>query len=76
MPHETSEGPNLEGRRDLCPRCHAGRLRPWAELSDEEREVARRLAAPAKLSVGERAAHSLWCPRCWHEETNGAPCVA
>ncbi|HEX9918038.1 MAG TPA: hypothetical protein VGA87_02660 [Pyrinomonadaceae bacterium] len=57
-----------------CPRCDAPRrlLRPWGELSDEEREVVRRLPASADLPIEERAARHLWCVRCWHEETGGA----
>ena len=55
-----------------CPRCDAARLRAWDELSDEEREVVRRLPASADLSIEERAALHLWCVRCWHEETRGA----
>jgi hypothetical protein len=55
-----------------CPRCHAARLRAWGELSDEEREVVRRLPASADLSIEERAARHRWCVRCWHEETRGA----
>lgn len=57
-----------------CPRCDATRLlRPWGELSDEEREVARRLPASADFSIEERAARHLWCVRCWYEETCGTP---
>jgi hypothetical protein len=55
-----------------CPLCDATRLRPWNELSDEEREVVRRLPASAAFPHEERAARHLWCVRCWHEETGGA----
>jgi hypothetical protein len=56
-----------------CPRCDAARLRSWNELADEEREVVRRLPSAADFSIEERAALYLWCVRCWHEETGGAP---
>ena len=57
----------------LCPRCGAGRLRAWYELSREEREVVRRLPAAADFPLDERRARSRWCTRCWYEETLGAP---
>ena len=56
---------------DRCPRCSAARLRAWDELTDDEREVVRRLPADAPLAV--RAARRRWCARCWHEETGDAP---
>ncbi|HYG11398.1 MAG TPA: hypothetical protein VD835_15735 [Pyrinomonadaceae bacterium] len=56
-----------------CPRCDAARLRAWGELSEEEREIVRRLPASAGLTIEERAARHLWCVRCWHEETGDAP---
>jgi len=55
-----------------CPRCHAAPLRAWDELEEAEREVARRLPSAADFTDEERAAHHLWCVRCWHEETIGA----
>jgi hypothetical protein len=60
----------------LCPRCREGRLRAWYELSEEEREAARRLPASADFTPEERAARHLWCTRCWHEETSGGPHTA
>jgi hypothetical protein len=59
-----------EGR---CPRCGEGPLKAWYELSEEEREVALRLPASADFTQPERAARHLFCTRCWHEETGGAP---
>ena len=51
-----------------CPRCGEGRLRSWSELSEEEREVVRRLPASADYSKAERQIGHRWCPRCWLEE--------
>ncbi len=59
-----------EGR---CPRCHEGDLRAWYELSEEEREVVRRLPASADFSLDERTARHLWCTRCWYEQTRDEP---
>ncbi|HKC65397.1 MAG TPA: hypothetical protein VKB86_17275 [Pyrinomonadaceae bacterium] len=56
-----------------CPRCGDGKLSSWNELSDEEREVVRRLPASADYSLDERKATHRWCTRCWHEETESAP---
>jgi hypothetical protein len=55
-----------------CPRCE-GRLRSWDELSDEEREMIKRLPASADYSLDERKARRRWCTRCWFEETCGSP---
>lgn len=53
---------------ETCPRCAAARLRAWDELTDDEREVVRRLPASAVAPLAERAARRRWCARCWHEE--------
>jgi hypothetical protein len=60
---------------DACPRCHAARLRSWDELSDEEREAARRLPAPPGRAAEGRAARERrrWCVRCWHGERDDSP---
>jgi hypothetical protein len=55
-----------ECNQDNCPRC-GGRLRAWRELSEEEREVVRRLPASAAQATHERAARHRWCTRCWYE---------
>jgi ribosomal protein S27AE len=54
-----------------CPRCGAGRLRGWSELSGEEQELVKRLPASADHSLAERKAAHRWCPRCWHETGGG-----
>lgn len=51
----------------LCPRCGAGSLRTWIELSEDEREVVRRLPAAAGYSFDERKNTHRWCTRCWYE---------
>ena len=61
----------IDETNERCPRCSAARLRAWAELSDDERVVVRRLPADAPLD--ERAARRRWCTRCWHEEAGDAP---
>jgi hypothetical protein len=60
---DVSDGP----RGGACPRCGAARLRAWAELTEAEREVVRRLPASADAPLAERAAGRRWCTRCWHE---------
>jgi ribosomal protein S27AE len=57
--------------RNQCPRCGVGRMRAWSELSDEEREVVRRLPAAADYSLEVRQGTHRWCPRCWYEERSG-----
>ena len=55
-----------------CPRCGEGRLLGWHSLSDEEREVVRRLPASAEYSFDQRKARHRWCRRCWYEESFGS----
>lgn len=62
--------------RNRCPRCAAERLRTWNELSDEEREVVRRLPAAADYSLEERKSMRRWCNRCWYEESGGSTNLA
>ncbi|HEX8142834.1 MAG TPA: hypothetical protein VF553_09580 [Pyrinomonadaceae bacterium] len=54
--------------KDRCPRCGEGRLRPWADLSEEEREVVRRLPASADYDFDERRSTHRWCSNCWYED--------
>jgi hypothetical protein len=51
-----------------CPRCGVRPLLSWNELTEEEREVVRRLPASADYSLDERQAMHRWCRNCWHEE--------
>ncbi|HSS20943.1 MAG TPA: hypothetical protein VLL54_12785 [Pyrinomonadaceae bacterium] len=55
-----------------CPRCGESALRTWDELSDEEREVVKRLPGSAGYAVEDRMATHQWCTRCWHEESGGS----
>lgn len=57
----------MESHADRCTRCGDGRLRSWDELTEEEREVTRRLAESADYSTEERRLRHRWCVRCWHE---------
>jgi ribosomal protein S27AE len=50
-----------------CPRCAHAPLRAWNELTDEEREVVRRLPGATEASEADRKALHRWCPRCWYE---------
>jgi hypothetical protein len=59
-----------EGR---CPRCGEGTLKVWYELSEEEREVARRLPGSADFTTEERAARHRFCTRCWYEDGGRTP---
>jgi hypothetical protein len=48
-------------------------LRSWSELSDEDREIVKRLPATADYSLEERQARHRWCTRCWFEDSGGSP---
>ena len=56
-----------------CPRCGEGTLKAWYELSEGEREVARRLPDSADFTLDERAARHRFCTRCWYEERTATP---
>ena len=51
-----------------CLRCDQPGIKSWEELSDEEREVVKRLPASADYSLEERKASHRWCTRCWYED--------
>jgi hypothetical protein len=51
---------------EQCPRCGVGRLKSWYELSEEERQVVRRLPAENYSFEVRRNTHQ-WCTQCWHE---------
>jgi hypothetical protein len=44
-------------------------MKSWSELTDEEREVVKRLPLSASYSLEERQATHRWCTRCWYEST-------
>lgn len=59
----------MESLEERCTRCGEGRMRSWDELTEEEREVTRRLLEGADYSLAERRARHRWCTRCWHEQS-------
>ncbi len=61
---------------NLCPRCGTPGLKSWHQLSDEDREVVKRLPASADYSIDERKARHQWCTRCWFEDTGRTPTLA
>jgi hypothetical protein len=50
-----------------CTRCGEGTIKSWSELTDEEREVVRRLPAAADYDGEELQTMPQWCTRCWYE---------
>lgn len=60
----------------LCPRCAGGPLKAFYELSEEEREMIKRLPASAVDPLDARTARHRWCTRCWHEEGSETPRLA
>ncbi len=55
-----------------CARCGEGKLKTWAELNDDEREVVKRLPGSDDYTLAERQALHRWCTRCWHEQPPNA----
>ncbi|HEU4711241.1 MAG TPA: hypothetical protein VFS76_06725 [Pyrinomonadaceae bacterium] len=56
--------------RESCPRCEKRGLKSWSDLTDEQRELVKRLPASAKVELSERQAMHRWCTRCWYEATD------
>jgi hypothetical protein len=52
-----------------CAHCGEGTMKGWSDLSEEEREVVKRLPGAAEYKAEEREAMHAWCTRCWNEET-------
>jgi hypothetical protein len=44
-------------------------MKSWYELSDEEREIVKRLPLSTSYPLDERKATHRWCTRCWYEAT-------
>jgi hypothetical protein len=42
-------------------------MKSWSELTDEEREMVKRLPLSANYTLAERQATHRWCTRCWYE---------
>lgn len=51
---------------EACPRCGAGKLKAWQELSEDEQEVVKRLPQSRGYSREDRQC-IRWCPRCWYK---------
>jgi hypothetical protein len=54
--------------KSRCPKCGQENLRTWEQLSEDEREVVKRLPGSADYQFSERRTRHRWCTRCWHEE--------
>jgi hypothetical protein len=52
--------------RNRCSRCE-GVTCTWDELTDEQREVVKRLPSSAHYEEAERQLLHRWCTRCWNE---------
>jgi rubredoxin len=50
----------------ICPKCRAGRLKKWAELTSDEKFIVERLPMSADFTAEERKEH-LFCPNCLFE---------
>lgn len=50
-----------------CPRCGEGQIKSWSELTDEEREVVKRLPSTAGYEAAEMETMAQWCTRCWYQ---------
>ena len=50
-----------------CTRCGEGTIKSWSELTDEEREVVKRLPTAAGRHAGDGQLMPQWCTRCWYE---------
>ena len=55
-----------ENHESICPRCRAGQMQTWPELTDDEKILAKKMPLSAEYSSNERKRH-LFCTRCWFE---------
>jgi hypothetical protein len=44
-------------------------MKSWSELTEEEKELIKRLPLSATYPLEERQATHRWCTRCWFEST-------
>jgi hypothetical protein len=42
-------------------------MKDWSELTDDEREVVKRLPSAADRQTGVGDLMPQWCTRCWYE---------
>jgi hypothetical protein len=56
-------------QREVCRNCGSGKLKSWADLTEDEQHVVERLPASAEVSRKERERSHRWCTRCWYETT-------
>ena len=61
------EGNNLVNTENGCPRCGEERLKAWADLNEDERQIVPRLPTAVEEPLAERQRTHLWCTRCWYE---------
>jgi hypothetical protein len=54
--------------RKGCPRCEKRGMKPWLELTEEEREVVKRIPRTGDYTEEERKTTHRWCTRCWYEQ--------
>lgn len=43
-------------------------MKTWSELTEEEREVVKRIPRTGGYTDEERKANHRWCTRCWYEQ--------
>jgi len=55
--------------KKACPRCEKRGLKSFEQLTDEERELIKRLPGATAFSEDDRRAAHRWCTRCWYEES-------
>ncbi len=53
---------------NTCPRCGSLKLKPWADLTDEQKFIAERLPMSAEYPSHTRNTHRF-CTQCWFEQT-------
>lgn len=65
---ENVGGETYMNRDDRCPRCE-GVLKSWAQLTEDEQAIVKRLPESADYTRAEREKLHQWCTRCWYELT-------
>ena len=55
-----------------CPKCGKARMKPWDELTDEQKFLVERLPGSAEFTPERRKTHRF-CVRCWYEDSRSRP---
>ena len=60
----------INKREYICPQCGSPKMKSWAELTEDQKLLAKSLPMSAEYTREERKKH-YFCTRCWFETSKG-----